>query len=70
MSFHKQQEQLLMFTIATDILFCKLSIGSQCFKALANMMNHHKSIFKAKECQDEEFPANSPSRLTRESRSG
>jgi hypothetical protein len=46
-----------MFTVATDILFGKLSVISQCLKALANMMNHHKSIFKAKEHLDEEFPA-------------
>jgi hypothetical protein len=64
MSFHELQEQLLMFTVATAILFGELSIGSQRLKALANMMNRHKSIFKAKEHIDEEFPANSSSRLT------
>ena len=46
-----------MFTVATDILFGKLNVGSQCLKALSNMMNRYKSIFKAKECLDEEFPA-------------
>ena len=57
MNFHELQEQLLMFTVATNILFGKLSIGSQCLKALLNMMNRYKSIFKAKECLDKEFPA-------------
>jgi hypothetical protein len=33
MNFHELQEQLLMFTVATDILFGKLSIRSQCLKA-------------------------------------
>ncbi len=57
MNFHKLQEQLLMFTVAIDILFGKLSVGSKCLKALSNMMNRYKSIFKAKERLDEEFPA-------------
>ncbi len=57
MSFYALQEQLLMFTATTNIIFGKLSIGSQCLKALSNMMIRHKSIFKAKECLDEEFPA-------------
>ncbi len=57
MSFHELQEQLLMFTAATDIIFGKLNVGSQCLKALSNMMIRHKSIFKAKECLDKEFPA-------------
>jgi len=39
------------------ILFGELSVGAQCLKALANMVNHHKSSFKAKERLDEEFPA-------------
>jgi hypothetical protein len=57
MSFHELQEQLLMFTATTDIIFGELSFGSQCLKALSNMMIRHKSIFKAKERLDEEFPA-------------
>ncbi len=57
MSFHELQEQLLMVTAATDIIFGELSVGSQCRKALSNMMICHKSIFKAKECLDKEFPA-------------
>ena len=57
MNFHELQEQLLMFTVASIILFGELSIGVQCLKALAHMMNRHKSIFKAKERLDEEFPA-------------
>ena len=31
---------------------------SQCLKVLMNMMNHHKSIFKSKDCLYKEFPAN------------
>ena len=57
MNFHELQEQLLMFTVATDIHFGKLSVGSQCLKARSNMMNCYKSIFKAKEHLDQEFPA-------------
>ncbi len=57
MSFYDLQEQLLMFTAATNIIFGELSVGSQCLKALSNMMIHHKSIFKAKERLDKEFPA-------------
>ena len=57
MNFHELQEQLLMFTVTSIILFGELSVGVQCLKALANMMNRHKSIFKAKEHLDEEFPA-------------
>ena len=57
MNFHELQEQLLMFTVASIILFGELSIGVQCLKALTNTMNRHNSIFKAKERLDEEFPA-------------
>ena len=57
MNFHELQEQLLMFTVATDILFGELSVGSQCLKALLNMMNRYKSIFKVKERLDKEFLA-------------
>jgi hypothetical protein len=47
----------MMFTAAANIIFGKLSVGSQCLKALSNMMICHKSIFKAKECLNKEFPA-------------
>ncbi len=57
MNFHELQQQLLMFTVTMDNLFGKLSIGSQCLKVLSNMINRYKSTFKAKECLDEEFPA-------------
>ena len=57
MSFHELQEQLMMFTTANGIFFGDLIIGSICLRALLSMMNHHKSIFKAKERLDEEFPA-------------
>jgi len=52
MNFHELKEQLNMFLVATKIFFGKLSIGS-----LLNMINHHKSTFKAKECLDEQFTA-------------
>jgi hypothetical protein len=42
MNFHELQEQLLMFTVASIILFGELSVGVQCLKALANMMNRQK----------------------------
>ena len=48
MNFHELKEQLNMFLVATKIFFGKLSIGSQCFGVLLNMINHHKSTFKAK----------------------
>ena len=70
MNFHELQEQLLMFTVATDILFGELSIRSQCLKALLNMMNCYKSIFKAKERLDEEFPSKFLLWSTGDSRSG
>ena len=41
MNFHELQEQLLMFTVASIILFGELSVGVQCLKALVNMMNRH-----------------------------
>ena len=59
MNFHELQEQLLMFIIENDIFFSDLSsMVSQCLKVLMNMMNHHKSIFKSKDCLYKEFPAN------------
>ena len=48
MNFHELKEQLNMFLVATKIFFGKLSVGSQCFGVLLNMINHHKSTFKAK----------------------
>ena len=57
MNFHKLQQQLLIFTVTTDNLFGKLSVGSQCLKVLSNMINRYKTTFKAKERLDEEFPA-------------
>ena len=57
MNFHKLQEQVHMFSVASSILFGELSVGVQCLKALANMMNQHKTIFKAKERLNKEFPA-------------
>jgi hypothetical protein len=46
-----------MFITANDLFFGDLSVGSQCFKVLMNMINQHKSIFKAKECFDKKIPA-------------
>jgi hypothetical protein len=70
MNFHELQEQLHMFTVASSIFFGELSVGVQFIKALANMMNQHKSIFKAKEHLDENSRPNSSSQSTRETRSG
>ena len=47
MNFHELKEQLNMFLVATKIFFGELSVGSQCFGVLLNMINHHKSTFKA-----------------------
>jgi hypothetical protein len=57
MNFHELKEQLNMFLVATKIFFIELSVGSQCFGVLLNMINHHKSTFKAKERLDEQFAA-------------
>jgi hypothetical protein len=57
MNFHELQKQLHMFSVASSSLFGELSVGVQCLKALANMMNQHKSIFKAKERLDKKIPA-------------
>ena len=57
MNFHELKEQLNMFLVATKIFFGELSVGSQCFGVLLNMINHHKSTFKAKERLDEQFAA-------------
>jgi hypothetical protein len=57
MNFHELKEQLNMFLVATKIFFGGLSVGSQCFGVLLNMINHHKSTFKAKESLDEQFVA-------------
>jgi hypothetical protein len=50
MNFHKLHEHLLMFTTTNDIIFGSFNMGSQYLQALTNMMNQHKSTFKAKEC--------------------
>jgi hypothetical protein len=57
MNFHELQKQLHMFSVASSSLFGELSVGVQCLKALTNMMNQHKSIFKAKERLDKKIPA-------------
>ena len=56
MHFHKLKEQLLIF-------FGDISVGSQCPKVLMNIMNQHKSIFKAKECLNKNSQSNSFLRL-------
>ena len=57
MNFHELKEQLNVFLVATKIFFGELSVGSQCFGVLLNMINHLKSTFKAKERLDEQFAA-------------
>jgi hypothetical protein len=57
MNFHMMHKQLLMLMIANDFIFSKFDMGSQSHEALMNTMNHHKLIFKLKECLNEEFPA-------------
>ena len=47
--------QLKMFTIANDIFFGTLSVGSQCLRSLQSMIDRHRSSFKAREHLDEEF---------------
>ncbi len=47
--------QLKMFTIANDIFFGTLSVGSQCLRSLQSMNDRHRSSFKAREHLDEEF---------------
>jgi hypothetical protein len=46
-----------MFTIANDIFFGKLSIGSQCLHSLQTMIDRTRSTFKVQECLDVEFYA-------------
>jgi len=57
MNFHKLQEQIKMFLVSTKIFFGKLSIGSQYFEALLNMISHYQTTYKAKERLDEQFAA-------------
>jgi hypothetical protein len=67
MSCHELKEQLLMSTATTDIPFGKLSVGSHSFKALANMMNHHKFTSKQKNASTKNSQPNSSSQSSRES---
>jgi hypothetical protein len=53
-SVHNMIVQLKMFTIANDI-FGKLSVGSQCLRALQTMIEQQQLVFKAKEHLDEDF---------------
>ena len=57
MSLHEMAEQIRMFTIANDIFFGKLSIGSQLLCSLQTMIDRMRSTFKAWECLDTEFYA-------------
>jgi hypothetical protein len=57
MNLHKMAEQIRMFTIANDIFFGKLSIGSQCLRSLQTMIDRTRSTFKARERLNTEFYA-------------
>ena len=57
MNFHELQEQIKMFLVSTKIFFGYLSIGSQYFEALLNMISLYKTTFKAKERLGEQFAA-------------
>jgi hypothetical protein len=54
-SVHDMTTQLKMLTIANDIFFGTLSVGSQCLRSLQSMIDRHRSSFKAREHLDEEF---------------
>jgi hypothetical protein len=56
MNFNEMNKQVKMFTIVNNIFFSKLSVGSQCLRALLRMMENNKSTLKARECTDEKFP--------------
>ncbi len=56
MNFNEMNEQVKMFTIANNVFFSKLSVGSQCPRALLRMMENNKSMLKAREHTDEKFP--------------
>ncbi len=57
MNFNKMKEQVQMFTVAKDVFFGDLSVGSQSLRALLRMMENNKSTFKARKRTDEKFPA-------------
>jgi hypothetical protein len=57
MNFNEMNKQVKMFTIANNVFFGKLSVGSQCLRALLRMMENNKSTLKARERTDEKFPA-------------
>ncbi len=46
-----------MFTVANDVSYRDLSMGSQSLRALLRMMENNKSTFKARECTDDKFLA-------------
>lgn len=50
MSFHELPAgTVAKVTTTNNIFFGDLSIGSLCLRALLNMMNGHKSLFKAED---------------------
>jgi hypothetical protein len=56
MNFNEMKEQVQMFTIANNIFFGDLSVGSQSLRALLRMMKNNKLTFKVRERTDEKFP--------------
>ncbi len=55
MNLHEMAKQIRMFTIANDIFFNKLRVGSQCLCSLQTMIDHTRSTFKVRECLDMEL---------------
>ncbi len=70
MNFNKMKEQVQMFTVANNVFFGDLNMGSQSLRALLRMMENSKSTFKARERTDKKSPRNSSSQLTHVSNSG
>jgi hypothetical protein len=57
MNFNEMKEQVQMFTVANEVFFGDLSMGSQSLRALLRMMENNKSTFKARERTDKKIPA-------------
>ena len=55
MTFNDMTMQLNMFTVATDIFLGELSVGSQCLRTLQTMVENNRTIFRAREINDDQF---------------
>jgi hypothetical protein len=56
MNFNEMKEQVQMFTVANNVFFGDLSVGSQSLRALLRMMENNKSTFKSRERTNEKIP--------------